>query len=164
MILIALGANLDSTVGPPQATLSHALAAMPAHGIEVVKVSAFYQTPAWPDTSDPPFVNAVAEVRTHLDPGALLATLHRIEAGYGRTRTVPNAPRTLDLDLLDYDGRVEQGPPVLPHPAIAARAFVLVPLADVAPGWIHPENGRNVSQMLSAFDPAECAKIRRLGW
>jgi 2-amino-4-hydroxy-6-hydroxymethyldihydropteridine diphosphokinase len=162
MILIALGANLESMAGAPRLTLASALGSMAAHRIRVLKVSPYYETPAWPDPADPPFTNAVALVQTPLGPAALLDALHRIESEFGRVRDVPNAPRTLDLDLLDYDGRVEDGPPVLPHPRIAERAFVLVPLADIAPDWRHPQTKQSVKQLLAAIPVTDRGSIRRL--
>lgn len=162
MILIALGANLDSEAGPPRVTLAAALGAMAAKRIRVLKVSHFYETPAWPNPADPPFTNAVALVQTPLGPAALLTALHEIEEAFGRVRGEPNAPRTLDLDLLEYDGRTENGPPVLPHPRIGERAFVLVPLADVAPDWHHPSTKKSVRQLLDMIPSEERAKIHRL--
>jgi 2-amino-4-hydroxy-6-hydroxymethyldihydropteridine diphosphokinase len=138
MIFVALGANIASAIGEPAQTLRAALARLEASGINIVMRSSFYKTRAWPDPSDPPFTNGVAQLTTALTPAALLAVLHDVEAMFGRTRTRPNAPRTLDLDLLDYDGRIEAGPPILPHPRIAERAFVLRPLYEIAPCWRHP--------------------------
>jgi len=80
-------------------------------------------------------------VATAHSPAELMEILHKIESAYGRTRSAKNAPRTLDLDLIDYHGRVEEGPPVLPHPRMAERGFVLIPLADIAPEWRHPATG-----------------------
>lgn len=91
-----------------------------------------------------------------------MARLHAVEQKFGRARGVRNAPRTLDLDLLDYNGRIEGGPPVLPHPRIETRGFVLVPLAEVAPSWKHPVSGRNVSTLIDAL-PEDERKIERLG-
>jgi 2-amino-4-hydroxy-6-hydroxymethyldihydropteridine diphosphokinase len=129
--------------------------------VKVLEVSSYYVTPAWPDPSDPPFVNAVARVETSLAPDALMNLLHETETAFGRVRSQKNAPRTLDLDLLDYDGRIEHGPPSLPHPRLTDRAFVLVPLADVAPAWRHPATGRSVREMLAAL-PAADRRVRKL--
>lgn len=159
MILIALGANVPSPAGQPANTLLAALRELARRGITVEKQSGFYKNPAWPDPRDPPFINAVARVQTELPPAALLALLHEVEAQFGRTRHVPNAPRTLDLDLLDYDGAVQSGPPSLPHPRLQDRAFVLVPLRDVTPDWCHPVTGRSVSELIAALPPADIERL-----
>ena len=148
MILISLGANLPSHAGSPASTLKHALGKLDGKGVKILGVSSFYETPAWPDLADPAFVNAVAAVQTTLQPVELLALLHGVETELGRLRSVPNAPRTLDLDLLDYQGRVENDEVELPHPRMAFRRFVLEPLAEIAPGWRHPVTGQTVETLL----------------
>ena len=150
-ILIALGANISSHVGPPLATLKAALAALEKAGVTVLRVSAFYETKAWPNPADPPFVNAVAAIQTHLQPFALLTILHEVETAYGRKRSAPNAPRTLDIDLIDYQGRVEEGAVQLPHPFAVHRRFVLEPLKTVSPGWRHPVSGLDLDALLAAI-------------
>lgn len=160
MILVALGANIPSPVGAPERTLRAALDRLEKDGANIEAVSPYYVTPAWPDPSEPPFVNAVARLATRLSPAALMDLLHATETAFGRVRSVRNAPRTLDLDLLDYDGRVQPGPPTLPHPRLAERAFVLVPLAAVAPAWVHPVTGRSVVELLAALPPAERAAVK----
>lgn len=159
MILIALGANVPSPAGQPAETLVAALCELTRRRITIEKQSGFYKNPAWPDPRDPPFINAVAAVNTDLPPAALLNVLHAVEAQFGRTRHAPNAPRTLDLDLLDYNGIIQAGPPLLPHPRIQDRAFVLVPLRDVAPDWRHPVTGQSVTDLIAALPPFQIARI-----
>jgi 2-amino-4-hydroxy-6-hydroxymethyldihydropteridine diphosphokinase len=120
-------------------------------GVKIAKVSPFYETVAWPDPADPPFVNAVAAIETPLQAIALLTLLHEVETAFGRKRSAKNAPRTLDLDLLDYRGEIHAGALVLPHPALARRAFVLEPLRDVAPQWRHPVSGMTAAALLAAL-------------
>jgi len=159
MILIALGANLPSLAGQPADTLKRALGELERQGVEIREVSAFYETPAWPDPADPAFVNAVAAVKTSLQPVELLVLLHGVETDLGRLRSASNAPRTLDLDLLDYDGRVMDEPQLtLPHPRMTARSFVLVPLRDVAPGWRHPGTGQGLAELLAALPDRDAPK------
>jgi 2-amino-4-hydroxy-6-hydroxymethyldihydropteridine diphosphokinase len=158
VILIALGANLPGPAGQPSRALNHALGKLEGKGVKIRRVSSLYETPAWPDPADPAFVNAVAAVETALQPVELLALLHDVETEMGRLRSVPNAPRTLDLDLLDHDGRVMEGEVVLPHPRLAERSFVLVPLAEIAPDWHHPVTGQGVQEMLAALPDRDAPK------
>lgn len=160
MILIALGANIASHAGPPAATLTAALARLGALGVQILSVSPFYETPAWPDPADPAFVNAVAAVKTGLQPVELLSLLHGVETEFGRMRSVPNAPRTLDMDMLDHDSKVLDGAVQLPHPRMTRRAFVMVPLADIAPGWRHPVTGAGVADILAGLPDRD--SVRRL--
>jgi len=148
VILIALGANLPSPAGPPTATLRAALARLEEQGVKILSVSSFYETPAWPNPAQPAFVNAVAAVESTLQPVELLTLLHGVETDFGRLRSAPNAPRTLDIDLLDYDGKRMTDGVMLPHPRMAERSFVLVPLAQVAPNWRHPVTGEAVGDLL----------------
>ena len=163
MILVALGANLAGPAGSPRAQLEAALAAFASRGIAILARSSWWRSPAWPDRGDPPFVNGVVAVRTVLDPEALLRALHDIERALGRERGRANAPRSIDLDLLDFEGILRQGgsPPELPHPRLAGRAFVLHPLAEIAPGWRHPVTGLSVSALLAGLPPG--ADASRLG-
>ena len=154
MILIGLGANLPSPEhGPPQATLAAALEALGARGAKVLRRSPWYESAPVPPSGQPWYVNAVAEVESRLGPQALLAALLDVEAGFGRVRGARNAPRTVDLDLLDYRGLItDPGErPELPHPRLHERAFVLLPLRDLAPGWRHPASGRTVEALIEAL-------------
>jgi 2-amino-4-hydroxy-6-hydroxymethyldihydropteridine diphosphokinase len=159
MILIALGANLPSAAGTPKDTLRAALASLGVRGITVERRSGFYQSEAWPNPSDPPFVNAVASVRTSMPPADLLRVLHDVEAEFGRKPGPRNAPRTLDLDLIDYDGRVGHGEPELPHPRMDTRAFVLVPLHEIVPEWRHPVSRRTVAELIADVGPAKVTPL-----
>lgn len=161
MILIALGANLPSAVGPPAATLRAVLERFPREGIAIRAIAPFYASDAWPNRDDPPFVNCVAQIETIHDPVHLLVIVKEMERAFGRTAGLRNAPRPLDLDILDYDGRIAEGPPTLPHPRLHERGFVLVPLCDIAPEWRHPVLGRTVSELIGALPP-EARAITRL--
>jgi 2-amino-4-hydroxy-6-hydroxymethyldihydropteridine diphosphokinase len=159
-IFIGLGANLPGPAGPPRATLEVALARLAAAGARIVRRSRWYSSPAWPDPAEPEYVNAVVEIETRLGAGELLELLHRIEAELGRLRAAgparPNAPRAIDLDILDYHGAIAGGAggPALPHPRLHQRAFVLLPLAELDPGWRHPVSRRAVAELIAAL-PAE---------
>ncbi len=154
MILVALGANLPGPGGAsPLATCTAAVAALRRiPGPHLVAVSRWYETDPVPPSGQPPYVNAVVRLDGPAEPAALLAALHAIEAAAGRVRGAPNAARTLDCDLIDLDGLVRDAPdPVLPHPRAHLRAFVLRPLLDVAPDWVHPRLGRRGDALLAGL-------------
>lgn len=157
-IYIGLGANLPSAIGSPVATLEAALVDIAAAGISLLRRSPWYESAPIPRADDQPwYVNGVVEVSTALDPAALLAVLQGLEAASGRVRSVANAPRPLDLDIIAYRDLVNQGPnpPLLPHPRMDARAFVLLPLQAIAPHWRHPATGRTVSELIAAMPPGQ---------
>ena len=160
MILVGFGGNLPSRYGLPEAGIAAALDTLEAQGVKIVNRSRFYRSAPVPVSDQPWYVNAVGSVATALSPGELLALLHRIEAGFGRERRGRNEARPLDLDLLAYDDRIETGEgggPVLPHPRLHERAFVLLPLRDVAPGWRHPMLGRTVEELIESLPPGQIA-------
>jgi len=161
MILIGLGSSLPFCGAEPQAVIRAAIRAI-AKVADIEAVSSLYGSPAWPDPSDPPFVNAAIAVRTTLTPAELLRVLNETEAAFGRSRGKRNAPRTLDLDLLSYGGIVQDGEggrPVLPHPGVWSRDFVLAPIAEIAPNWRMPGSGETAAEMLAALPTRSAAQI-----
>lgn len=183
-LVVALGGNLPAgapAAGDCSPTLVAALGALAARGFGLRAVSRFFRSPAFPAGSGPDYVNACALLETtETRPEAVLAALHAVEAAHGRVRSTRWAARSLDLDLLDAGGRIlpdaatharwrdlpladqrTQTPDrlILPHPRLADRAFVLIPLADIAPNWRHPVSGETVMQMLSTLPQAEKAAI-----
>ena len=156
MILIALGSNQTGPWGSPRETVLRALSALNQSGIRLRRASRLVVSTPYGRAGQPDFVNAVARVETRLSPQALLARLHLIERQAGRRRTLRWGPRTLDLDLLDYHGRTlrQASGPVLPHPGIAGRIFVLAPIAEIAPGWRHPASRQTAARLLARLDPA----------
>jgi 2-amino-4-hydroxy-6-hydroxymethyldihydropteridine diphosphokinase len=146
--IVAVGGNLDFQGRPLQGVLGDALNRLAAEGFEPLARSRWWSSAAWPDPSDPPYLNAVALARTGLEPLAALAALRRIEAAFGRRRDRPNAPRTLDLDLIAHGRTVLDAPGLLlPHPRAAERLFVMGPLAEIAPGWRHPVSGETAEAL-----------------
>lgn len=150
---VALGANL----GERERTVHSAITVLRQLGM-VEAVSSFYETAPVGPVAQPDFLNAVVALRTALPPQGLMAALLQIEQQHGRDRSVsvPKGPRTLDLDLLSYDNLVMETPALtLPHPALAARRFVLVPLAEIAPQWRHPVCGKTVAELLAELPRAK---------
>jgi len=160
MILVALGANLAGPQGePPLETLQSALGwvgRLPH--LRMTAVSRWYRTSPIPASHQPDYINAVAALKVDsgqsVDPATLLRQLMDIEAAHGRTRSEANAARTLDLDIIAIDDLVRDAPdPILPHPRAHLRRFVLAPLVDIAPDWIHPVLGESASMLLSRLPP-----------
>ncbi|SFS20408.1 2-amino-4-hydroxy-6-hydroxymethyldihydropteridine diphosphokinase [Yoonia litorea] len=178
--LISLGSNDISFWGSPFETVTRAVAALEALSVAPVRTSRFYKTPAFPKGNGPDFVNAVAEITTDLTAQKLLDALHAIEAEAGRERSVRWGQRGLDLDLLTFGQAVmpnEQaflkwrdlplaaqtsGAPeelILPHPRIQDRAFVLVPMCEIAPDWRHPVFGRTAEALCAALPEDDRAEV-----
>jgi len=150
-VIVALGCNDKGAWRDCREALEAALARFRSEGVDVVMRSSWWRSAAWPDPDDPPFLNGVVVVRTAHDPHALMAALGRIEEAFGRRRSLANAPRTLDLDLIAY-GRLtgDLDGLILPHPRAAERKFVMGPLAEIAPDWIEPVSGGRAADLARA--------------
>ncbi|MEO0772074.1 MAG: 2-amino-4-hydroxy-6-hydroxymethyldihydropteridine diphosphokinase [Pseudomonadota bacterium] len=180
VVLIALGANLPSEAGPPEQTLADSLTRMSECGFQEVTPSRFYRTPCFPPGAGPDYVNAAATALVEAGANEVLSRLHGIEAEFGRERQQRWGQRSLDLDLiamgdavrpdletfrawrdLPVDAQRQEAPGqlILPHPRLQDRAFVLVPLMDVAPDWVHPVLGLNVREMVARLDEASVKEV-----
>jgi 2-amino-4-hydroxy-6-hydroxymethyldihydropteridine diphosphokinase len=161
MIYIALGANLPSARhGAPRATLEAALNSLSAAGLRISARSRWHISAPVPAADQPDYVNGVVAVEPMVDallePASLLARLHAIEREFGRVRGARNEARVLDLDLIAFHDRVSDGAdggPILPHPRLLGRAFVLLPLQEIAPHWRHPGSGRTIAALVAALPP-----------
>jgi 2-amino-4-hydroxy-6-hydroxymethyldihydropteridine diphosphokinase len=160
-ILLALGANTPSSWGVPRETLTRALGELEAAGLKTERLSYFYKTAPVGDGRQPPYLNAVMLARGGIAPGRLLRLLKQIERRAGRRPRPPLQPRPLDIDVLSHSGRRlnwpalrrERGRLVLPHPLLHTRAFVLVPLLEVAPHWFHPALRRPAKMLMARLGP-----------
>jgi 2-amino-4-hydroxy-6-hydroxymethyldihydropteridine diphosphokinase len=174
--LVALGSNATISGIPPKDRLNDALTTLEDGSVKIRKTSRFYKTPCFPPGAGPDYVNAAIAVETSLSASEVLSFLHRIEAGAGRLRDLRWGARTLDLDLIAQGASVlpdratfevwrdlplarqqSEAPDtlVLPHPRLQDRAFVLIPLCDVAPDWRHPVSGLSVREMVDALPAAD---------
>lgn len=154
MILIGIGGNLASnTYGPPRANCGAALEALEARGTRIIARSRWFESAPVPMSDQPWYVNGVVEVETPLGPEDLIGELLAVEALLGRERGELNAARIVDLDLVAYDDRILVGEtreaPSVPHPRLAERAFVLLPVADIRPDWRHPATGQGLDEMIA---------------
>ncbi|WP_456388352.1 2-amino-4-hydroxy-6-hydroxymethyldihydropteridine diphosphokinase [Profundibacter sp.] len=181
--IIGLGANISVHEGDLSQTLQAGLDMLAGEGVEIQSVSRFYSTPCFPVGAGPDYVNAAALLRVEQTAVDLLSRLHKVEDSMGRERIMRWGQRTLDLDLLAFGDEIapdlagylrwrdlpveeqsRRAPEqlILPHPRLQDRAFVLVPMADIAPDWLHPVTQLSTRQMLVGLDPAEVAKIKPL--
>lgn len=154
-IIIGVGGNLPTAeFGPPRATCGAALHVLSQEpGITISGRAGWYETAPVPVSDQPWFVNGAVAVATELTPADLMRRLLDIETRFGRQRGERNAARILDLDLLTLGDQVLTGDPEVPHPRLHSRAFALLPIRDIAPGWRHPVLGRTVAELCAALPP-----------
>jgi 2-amino-4-hydroxy-6-hydroxymethyldihydropteridine diphosphokinase len=156
MIFLGLGGNLIcETYGSPRRTCGAALEILARRGVTLAAHSHWYESAPVPISEQPWFVNGVVSVETALSPDQLVKTVLQVEGELGRRRSVPNAARTIDIDVLAYNDQIVSGSPrsdvEIPHPRMHSRAFVLYPLADIAPEWVHPTSGRHIRDLIDAL-------------
>ncbi|ESQ76297.1 2-amino-4-hydroxy-6-hydroxymethyldihydropteridine diphosphokinase [Asticcacaulis sp. AC402] len=159
-VLIAYGSNLSSGTETASQAFGHVVKTLQGGGLFINKISRLWQSQAWPNPQDPEYVNAVLSVKTLLEPTELLQFLHDVEADLGRVRGVhKNAPRVIDLDLIAYQRVILDGKDgiIVPHPRAADRGFVMGPLTDILPEWIHPLSGRTATELFAAVTVARDA-------
>jgi 2-amino-4-hydroxy-6-hydroxymethyldihydropteridine diphosphokinase len=152
-VVIALGSNLAGDYASSEALLETSLARFPEAGLPVLASSSWWRSAAWPDPQAPEYRNGIALVEATMGPEAVLQALFSLERRFARTRGARNAPRTLDLDLIAHGRLAMAGPGlVLPHPRAHERRFVMGPLAEIAPDWVHPTLGRTAAEVATAAD------------
>lgn len=153
MILIGMGANLPSRFGSPIETLNEVFKTLGKIGVNPKKISPIYRTePIDVPDEQPWYHNVVISVETDLTPDGLLSALNVVEIEFGRVRSVKNAARVIDLDIIAYnDETLTSDRLTVPHSAMCERAFVLYPLRDIAPNWMHPVSGKTIDALIEAL-------------
>jgi 2-amino-4-hydroxy-6-hydroxymethyldihydropteridine diphosphokinase len=156
IVYLALGSNMGNRL----ANLKAAIFNMTPQMAVRIK-SSVYETPPWGFTEQAEFLNQVVMAETYLKPQALLAHLKRLETALGRTPNFQNGPRLIDIDVLFFDDLVINTPPLtIPHPRLHQRAFVLVPLAEIAPDVVHPVLGKPIHKLLNEVDRSDIKLFR----
>ncbi|MDP1546620.1 MAG: 2-amino-4-hydroxy-6-hydroxymethyldihydropteridine diphosphokinase [Anaerolineales bacterium] len=148
IVYLALGSNMGNRLANLKNAVSHLTPQM-----SVKKKSLVYETPPWGYADQPAFLNQVVMAETYMEPEPLLGHLKRLETALGRVASFQNGPRLIDIDILFYDDAILDSPPlVIPHPRLHQRAFVLVPLNDIASDFVHPVLGKQVGELLLDVD------------
>ncbi len=151
IVYLALGSNMGNRLSNLKAAVLNLTPQM-----TVKQKSSVYETPPWGFTEQDAFLNQVVKVTTYLEPEALLRHLKRMETALGRVPNFQNGPRVIDIDILFFDNMIINTPPlVVPHPRLHERAFVLVPLAEIEPDFIHPILQRPINKILEDVDRSE---------
>ena len=160
-LFIGLGANLTPEgFATPQAGCEAATVMLGDLGVDVIKMSRWYESAPVPPSDQPWYLNAVAEAITRFDAVETLSVLQNVEEQFGRTRSIRNAARVLDLDLLDFDGQIHDRPALtVPHPRMHLRAFVLLPLRELAGDWSHPRTGEDLDVLIAQLPPGQLIRL-----
>ena len=169
MSLLGLGSNLPSSFGDRFENLNLAVSYLEANKIKIIKKSSFYETPSFPDIKNPKFINIIVEISTYLPPEDLASVLIFVEKKLERKRKKKNEPRTCDIDIIDYNGKVVNFSYKslifkVPHEKLIYRNFVLFPLQEIVPNWIHPKTKDSIDVLinkLSNEDKKSILKIKK---
>ena len=158
---LAIGSNLGNRINNIEKTKFE----LEKYKIKILKLSSNYVSDSWPDTSKPNYINIVIKIKTSLLPLELLKICNLIELRLGRIRSKKNAPRTCDIDIIDYDKQIlnmENNKLILPHPRINERNFVLLPLFDIDKSWKHPKSKINIVNLINSLPVEDLRSIKRI--
>ncbi len=167
MLLLGLGSNLASNFGNRFENIDLAISYLQSYEMQLLKKSSFYETLSYPDINNPKFINVVVEISTNLSPEDLASVLIFIEKKLERKRNQKNEPRTCDIDIIDYNGRVMDFSYKslifkVPHEKLIYRNFVLYPLQEVAPNWVHPITKEKISNLIEKLPKEDRKSILKV--
>ncbi len=163
MIFLSIGSNLNSEFGNKIANIKETLENLKKNAIQVINCSSFYETPSYPDKSNPKFINIVVEVKFEGDHNSLLEKILLIEKKMGRIRKIKNDPRICDIDIISFNKLVVNSDKLkIPHSSIAGRNFVLFPLKEICPNWTHPITNKNIDILIKNLSQSARNEITRM--
>ena len=167
MIIISLGSNLPSKFGDRFYNIEMAISFLTKYNIKVIKKSSFYETPSYPDQNNPKFINMCISITTNLTPVDLLSVLIFIEEKLERKRNKKNDPRTCDMDIIDFNNQIinvkyKKFNLQIPHNKLEFRNFVLVPLNEILPNWIHPKTKEHIGSLLKKLNDVDKNSILKI--
>jgi len=163
MIYLNIGSNLTSVFGDKFENIKKTVNELTKLNIQIIKISSFYETPSYPDNKKPKFTNICIKLKTKMLAKNLLIKLKKIEKAIGRIKTKKNAPRVCDIDIIDFNKKIlDSKNLVIPHPKSHLRNFVLYPLKEIEPGWIHPIFNKKIDFFISQLSSKAHIEITRL--
>ena len=167
MLLLGLGSNLSSSFGNRFENIDMAISYLQSHKIKLIKKSSFYETPSYPDIRNPKFINVIIEVLTYLPPEDLASVLIFVEEKLERKRIKKNDPRTCDIDIIDYNGKILDFTYKslifkVPHEKLIFRNFVLFPLKEIMPKWVHPKTKDSIDGLIKKLSNEEKKSILKI--
>jgi len=167
MILLGIGSNLSSSFGDRYKNIDLAVSSLREYGIEIKNKSSYYETPSYPYKENPKFINIIVSIETKLPPVDLASVLMFIEESLERVRKEKNAPRTCDIDIIDYkseiiDFKYKNQDFAVPHKKIMQRSFVLIPIKEIEPNWIHPEYKHHIDTLIENLSKEDKKSILKI--
>ena len=163
MIYLNIGSNLPSKDGGRESNILKAINHLKKLRLNLIKTSSFYETPSYPNNSDPKFINLCVKLESKLKASELLDEIKKIEKKLGRIRIKKNEPRTCDIDIIDFNGEIIKADKlVVPHPRLHLRNFVIYPLKEIEPNWFHPIFNKNIDSFFQELDKNSHNEITRL--
>ena len=164
MIYLNIGSNLPLEDGGRETNILKAISYLKKLNLYLIEISSFYQTPSYPNNSDPKFINLCVKLESNLKSSELLNEIKKIEKKLGRTRRKKNEPRTCDIDIIDFNGEIIKNHELeTPHPRLHLRNFVIYPLKEIEPNWCHPIFNKNIDSFFQDLDKNSHNEITRLG-
>ena len=163
MIYLNIGSNLPSEEGGRENNIIKAISYLKKLNLNLIEISSFYQTPSYPNNSEPKFINLCVKLESNLKANELLNEIKKIEKKLGRIRTKKNEPRTCDIDIIDFKGEIIKNDDLeAPHPRLHLRNFVIYPLKEIEPNWFHPIYNKNIDSFFKELDKNSHNEITRL--
>tara|TARA_B110001452_G_scaffold214966_1_gene186019 strand:+ start:304 stop:780 length:477 start_codon:yes stop_codon:yes gene_type:complete len=158
MVYIGIGSNLGNRIN----NIETAKFFLKFNGINILKSSSFYETLSWPDPDKPKFINVVIQSNTTLSPKKLMVIFKDIEKKLGRSKSLKNSPRTCDIDIISYRNIVTSNDIIIPHKRMSKRNFVLIPLFEIAPYWLHPKTNKSIKKLIFSLPIKDITTIKHI--
>ena len=158
MVYIGIGSNLGNRIN----NIEKAKYFLKLNGVEILKSSSYYESFSWPDPKKPKFINIVIKSNTKVSPQKLIGIFKLIEKKLGRLQSLKNSPRTCDIDIISYGNRIISKKVIIPHKRMSKRNFVLIPLFEIDPNWIHPKTKKSIKNLIFSLPIKDITTIKHI--